>query len=210
MNADVTVREVMDREYVGVNESDDLVETVELMLREETDAALVLRGSEPVGVLSNRDVLALLVEGPPPDEATVGDAMTESVPTVDATTPLLDAADRMATRADRRVVVTEPASDEPLGVLTTQDLMESAAYRTDDQGPATGASADVEGAGTDLDRGAVEGDPGAAAARADQDARGTGANAGFQDQGICERCGTLTGDLAGINGQLLCADCRDI
>ncbi|MEF8774980.1 MAG: CBS domain-containing protein [Haloarculaceae archaeon] len=209
MNGDVTVREVMDREFVGVNESDDLVGTVELMLREQAEAALVLRGSEPIGLMSERDVLALLVDGPAPDEATVGDAMTESVPTVDATAPLPEAADRMATRADRRVVVTEPASVEPLGVLTTQDLLETAAYRTEDEGPTTGTAGDVGSPGADLDRGAGEADR-AVAARADQDGRGMEASAGFQDQGICERCETLTGELASINGQLLCADCRTI
>ena len=33
---------------------------------------------------------------------------------------------------------------------------------------------------------------------------------GFSDQGICERCGALTSELASFNGQLLCADCRDV
>ena len=34
--------------------------------------------------------------------------------------------------------------------------------------------------------------------------------AGFEEQSICEGCGTLTGDLVAFNGQLLCGDCRDI
>ena len=82
MNTEVSVREVMDREYVGATESDSLVDTVELLLREDAETAVVLRGSEPVGVLTERDVLAVLVDGPDPETATVGDALTESIPTV--------------------------------------------------------------------------------------------------------------------------------
>jgi len=53
MNRDVTVQEVMDREFVAASESDNALETVALMIREEAEPAVVLRGSEPVGVLSD-------------------------------------------------------------------------------------------------------------------------------------------------------------
>jgi hypothetical protein len=32
----------------------------------------------------------------------------------------------------------------------------------------------------------------------------------FDDQGICEVCGALTHDLSAFNGQLRCADCRNV
>jgi CBS domain-containing protein len=194
MNADVTVREVMDREYVGVSESDDLVDTVELMLRQDADTALVLRGQEPVGVLTDRDVLALVVEGPAPAAATVADAMTASIPTVDATVPLPDAADRMSAQSARRLVVTDPTGEEALGIITEHDLLASSTHGTGETTPAAEATVGIEAG------------PGSAMAAETE----TEAEDRFQDQGICERCGTLTGDLTGLNGQLLCADCRDI
>ena len=122
MNADVTVREVMDREYLGVSEPDDLVETVELLLREGVDTAVVLRGSEPVGVLTCRDVMALLVEGPDPHEASVGDGMTAHVPTVDPKLGLEEAANIMSTQDVRRLVVTRDAAEEPDGIITEHDV----------------------------------------------------------------------------------------
>jgi CBS domain-containing protein len=191
MKTEVPVREVMDREYVGANESDSLVETVELLLREEAETAVVLRGSEPVGVLTERDVLALLVEGPDPQTATVGDAMTESVPTVSPDTSLEAATDQMSTRSARRLVVTN--GGEPLGLITEHDLL---ATRTrsptaeHEQGETAGVDA---GAGTAL------------AAEAETEAEDN-----FEDQGICEVCGTFTRDLSSFNGQLLCDDCRDM
>jgi CBS domain-containing protein len=191
MNTEVSVREVMDREYVGVTESDDLVETVELLLREEADTAVVLRGTEPVGVLTERDVLAVIVEEPDPTEATVGDAMTESVPTVSPDTSLDAAADEMSTRADRRLVVT--SGGEPLGLITEHDLLTT---RTRDPM----AETDQPAAAT------VEASSGTALATESE----TGEEDNFEDQSICQGCGTFTRDLATFNGQLLCADCRDI
>jgi CBS domain-containing protein len=194
MNADVTVREVMDREYLGVSEPDDLVETVELLLREGVDTAVVLRGSEPVGVLTCRDVMALLVEGPDPHEASVGDGMTAHVPTVDPKLGLEEAANIMSTQDVRRLVVTRDAAEEPDGIITEHDVF---AVR------ARGPGRDLQAAETS---GTVAAGPGSSLA-ADVEHEGTG---DFEDQGICEACGTLTGDLASFNGQLLCADCRDM
>lgn len=188
MNTEVSVREMMDREYLGVSESDDLVETVEMLLREGAETAVVLRGSEPVGVLTERDILALLVEGPDPHAATVADAMTESIPTIGPDASLSAAADRMSTREARRLVVTD--GGEPLGVITEHDLLTSRALE-----PAEGVTEAPAEASTGT----------AMAIDAETEATDT-----FDDQGICEKCGTLTRDLAGFNGQLLCGDCRDM
>jgi CBS domain-containing protein len=187
MNADVPVRELMDREYVGVSESDSLVETVELLLRENAEVAVVQRGSECIGVLTERDVLRTLVEGPPPGEATVGDAMTESVPTVNPDETVAAATAELSAQSTGRLVVTN--GTEPLGVLTEQDVLTSRAYThaPEDPGEASAAAPAV----------------GAESAREP-------ATEGFEDQSICEGCGALASDLASFNGQLLCAECRDI
>jgi CBS domain-containing protein len=191
MNTEVSVREVMNREYVGASESDDLVQTVELLLREEADTAVVLRGSETVGVVTERDVLALLVEGPDPEDATVGDAMTESLPTIAPDETLEAAADIMSAQSARRLVVTN--GGEPLGVITEHDLL---AARTYDPSPGE----------DELAATAAESSAGTAIATESR----TEAEDSFDDQGICEVCGTLTSDLASFNGQLLCSDCRDM
>lgn len=195
MNEDVSVSDVMDREYVGVSESDSLVETAELLLREDTDTAVVLRGSEPVGVLTCRDVLGLLVDGPDPEEATVADAMTESVPTVSPEVGLSSAADKMSTESARRLVVTRGSGEEPVGILTEHDVLATHPFGRD-----RSVSPVEDGAET------VEAE---ARPIADVESNGTQAQ-GFQDQSICEGCSTLTSDLTSFNGQLLCGDCRDM
>lgn len=194
MNQDVTVREVIDDTYVGVSPSDGVRETVELLLRDGAPVAVVLEGSEAVGVCSDRDVLAMLVEGEDPGSATVDDAMTASVPTIPPDRTLAEARDRMATRSANWLVVT--AGGEPLGVLTEHDLLagstlggtETASVADETAGQAA-VVAETTAAGNDAET-------------AQQDS--------FDDQGICEICGALTHDLSAFNGQLRCADCRDV
>lgn len=197
MNADVPVRELMDREYVGVSQSDDLLETVELLLVEESEEAIVQRGSEHVGVLTQRDVLSLLVEGPPPEDATVGDAMTESVPTITPDRTLDHAADEMSTRATRRLVVTN--GSEPLGVITERDLLDSRAYHR------ASNEDEVTDAVTEQRATAAMETTGETASVTDVES-----SREYSDQSICEGCGRLSSDLASFNGQLLCPNCRDM
>jgi CBS domain-containing protein len=188
MNRDVTVQDVMDREYVGVSESDGLVETVELLLRNDVDTAVVQRGSELVGVLTHEDVLAVVVEGPDPEEAAVGDAMTESVPTVSPDAGLDAAATRMSSRESGRLVVTN--GSEPLGIVSERDLLATRTLEGPPQGPEESL---VASTGGETETESTEGEAG-----------------GFEDQSICEGCGTFASDLTVFNGQLLCPDCRAI
>jgi hypothetical protein len=138
--------------------------------------------------------MALVVEGPKPDSATVGDAMSNHVPTVDPDRGLGEAADAMSARDVHRLVVTRDPSAAPDGIITAYDVF------------AIGA-ADVE-----VSPDAAE--PSQPVAAGPGSARSTDADepatAEFDDQGICEACGTLTADLSPFNGQLLCADCRDM
>ena len=117
MEPDATVREVMNREYLGVSESDTVGETASMMLDDGAEVVVVVRGSEPVGIMTERDALAAVVEG-------------------------------------------------------SQDA-------------------------------AVAGHPGERAGEGS-------AEHAFEDQSICEACGSFARDLAQFNGQLLCGDCRDI
>jgi CBS domain-containing protein len=189
MNDEVTIREVMDREYVGVSESDDLLDTVEMMIREGTESVLVLRGSEPVGVVTERDVLAYLVTDGDPGDAVVSEAMTESIPTVAPELSLAAAADEMSAQSTKRLVVTD--QQEPVGIVTEHDLLKTATLSVDRNGGPVGDAA-------------VE--PELAAGSTGQRVE----SSGFEDQSICEACGAFSPDLTSLNGQLLCPDCRDV
>jgi CBS domain-containing protein len=196
MESDASVREVMDREFVGVSEGDDLEETAELMLEAGTDSAVVLRGSDPVGVVTERDALAAFVDAGA-DSPDVSEAMTDALPTVSPEMTIAEAAAELSAGPTQRVLVSD--GDEPLGVLTERDLLTASPFAH------TGgaAIAERERAVVGVTDGVGEPNPESADTR-----RTTGSR--FEDQSLCEACGSLSRELSPFNGQLLCPDCRDI
>ncbi|MFB6189113.1 MAG: CBS domain-containing protein [Halapricum sp.] len=183
MNGDVTVREAMTRDYVGVSESDSIVETAALLLDEDSDSAVVLRGQNPIGMVTARDLLSRLVEAG--DEGTVADCMSTEVPEVPPEQSIEAAVDKLFARSVAQLLVVD-SSGELLGILTQRDIV----------------------AATTLTPSEAAGDQVAEPARI-EDGETDGGEA-MSEQGICERCGALTADLVTFNGQSLCADCRDV
>ena len=199
MDGDVPVREVMDGEYVGVSESDTVRETAELLLSEGVESVVVLRGTEPVGLVTRGDALAAFVsrEG----DARVSEAMRPTVPTVSPNATLGEAADELAALDTGHLVVTD--GDEPVGVLTEHDLVAASPFAPG-HNPTTPQTATV-GRSDDPD---VE--YGEEVDDFVEEFEGATTERPFEDQSICEGCGSLARDLSTFNGQLLCADCRDI
>lgn len=191
MNADVSIRDVAARDFVGVTESDSVAGATRLMREDDASCAVVLRGSDPVGIVTERDVVDLVANGEDADETPVSDLMSDPVVTVDAAESLDVAADRMGSEGIRHLVVT--AEDGLFGVLAADDvLVARAAGPPDEAEPRTGEL--VENGGIEV-----------------VDDRGAGsADATYDPQSICEVCGSLAESLTERNGQLVCPDCREV
>lgn len=189
MRNGITVRDVMNREFVGVSESDQLDEAAELMTTEPAEAVVVLRGSKPIGSLSTETALAAMLDGDPRDQS-VGEAMEPPVPTVGPDTALSDATQQLTSRGTTHLVVVD--DDEVVGLLTDRDVL--AASETGELSavgsPATAGGGDQSTASEATET--VEGDEAVAQSV----------------HGICEGCGSLTPELSTVNGQLVCPDCR--
>ena len=188
MEGDVTVREIMTREFVGVSESDPVEGAVELLLEEGASVAVVLRGSDPVGMLTADDALALLTNEADPGETAVGDVMSGTVPRIGANAGITQAAGNMADSGVSCVLVTE---DDVVGIVTERDVVRATASLADRFTMETPR----------------EPEPGPADSSAETAAP---ADAEYSNQSVCEICGSLTPDLQNFNGQLVCVDCRDI
>jgi len=204
MDGDVPVREVMDGEYVGVSESDTVRETAELLLSEGVESVVVLRGSDPVGLVTRGDALSAFVSGE--GDARVAEAMRPTVPTVSPSATLGEAADELASLDTGHLVVSD--GSQPVGVLTERDLVAASPFAPgrESTGPVTATvgrsdDPDVE-YGEQIDDQYDEND--------EEFGGGRPPDRQFEDQSICEGCGSLARDLSTFNGQLLCADCRDI
>jgi CBS domain-containing protein len=181
---EVTVRDVMTREFVGVSESDSVGEVIDVLLSDGASGVVVLRGKEPVGMVTERDLLASLTS-PSGTDTPIADAMSVGCPTVPPDRGLADAAATLSSEEVSHLLVVE--REEPVGVLMTQDVIaaSASALSSVDRGRERDREFDRENR-TRHDR--------------DEDT--------YSTQSVCEACGSLMPGLQTVNGESVCADCR--
>lgn len=193
MYSSVAVHDIMARDFVGVSESDALGPAAALLLSEDVDALVVLRGTEPVGMMSTRDALSALLDGADHDETTVGDVMSEPAPTVQVDDDLATARNQLMTNAATHLLVMD--GGDLAGIVTDRDVLTASPPRPGDEET---FEHEAEAYGVDVfDRGE--------AAAAEENGETT-----YSTQSVCEVCGALTPELANLNGQLVCGDCREM
>ncbi len=181
---DLTVRDVMTREYVGVSESDTVADVARLLVEEGEAAAAVLHGQEPVGSVMARQLLGALLDDEDPATRRIDSIMTRPPQDVHPDESLAHAAAILADAETDHVFVT--GGNGLLGVLSENDLITAVtSILTTEPGQALDDDYDAGMGGTD------EPEP-------------------MSSQSVCEVCGTLKTDLENINGQLVCDDCRAV
>ena len=190
----------MHREFLGVSESDSLPEAAALLVDEETNCLVVVRGGEPVGRLESRDALDALLDATGvagaseaetgPADLTVGDAMGPPLPAVSPDDSLAAVEERLVAEGADRVVALDDGS--AVGVVTDGDALAAGA-------PRTGTGAD--GIGGEAAPGEPRADGAAlSAAAADSDAE-RGAAATMDPEATAERGAAGSGDgPAGTDG----------
>ncbi|UWG48330.1 CBS domain [Halanaeroarchaeum sp. HSR-CO] len=181
--AELTLRDVMTRDFVGVSESDTVHGAVTVMRKEGVQDAVVLRGREPVGTITAGDILDLLVEGKDTETTTVDEVMQRDVPTLGSDAALGDVATKMLSTNSDLILVAN--NDDVLGVITASELARYTWGRPDGPEAERAVEENVTNPNTTTEE-------------------------GYSNQSICEACGSLSRDLVNVNGQLLCPDCREM
>lgn len=206
MRTNTTASDVMHREFLGVSESDPLSDAARLMITEETDCLVVVRGGEPVGRLGSRDALEAVLAGDA-DRTTVGEVMNPPLPQVEPDAPLATIEERLVAEGTSHVVVT--TGGEAVGVVTEHDALAAGTTRNvvaHDSDASVTAESDPERA--------MESNPAINAGMdreidREMSAETTDAS-GSPTQGVCEVCGSLTASLTTTNGQVVCPDCQQV
>ncbi|MFB6295380.1 MAG: cyclic nucleotide-binding/CBS domain-containing protein, partial [Halobacteriales archaeon] len=121
MNGSLSVADVMRRDYVGVNEGDSVAGAAELIHQEGAGSALVLRGREPVGILTARDVVEVVASGADPADLSVENAMREPAVTVDRDADLAEAIGAIVDRGVRQLAVV--GEEGVVGIVSEHDIV---------------------------------------------------------------------------------------
>lgn len=206
MESELSVREVLTNDYVGVSESDTVLDTVTVMREERASCVLVVRGTDPIGIMTEWDVLELVADETDPAATTVEDVMTTPVISIAPDRSLTDAASVMGRQDIRNLVVEDTANGEVLGLVTQRDVIAAAgSFQAAVTPPRSNEPADT---------GTTSGEPAPESHLTATDALGSetqsNGNDEYTTQSICEACGSLADSLWESNGQLVCTDCRTV
>jgi CBS domain-containing protein len=94
------------------------------MVEKRIGSLIANRDGLPFGIVTERDLVDKIVAGAAdPSKVTVTEMMTAPLVTIDASSPLIDAARRMVEKQVKRLVVTE--HDKIIGIVSQTDLVQS-------------------------------------------------------------------------------------
>jgi signal-transduction protein with cAMP-binding, CBS, and nucleotidyltransferase domain len=115
------VRDVASSAVVVVGPEHSVGEAARMMDRHHVGSAVVTDAEQLAGILTERDVLKVVAQGADPEATKVADRMTRDVVSVGPDWDLFAAADEMAKRRIRHLVVFE--GGQLLGVLSVRDVL---------------------------------------------------------------------------------------
>jgi CBS domain-containing protein len=122
MVLDVPAGSIARRELVLVDEEAPVLEAARLMVEKNRGSVLATRSGEPIGIITERDILRKVVSKHLDAGSTkVKDVMTSPPTSVDYNKPLRDAIDLMVRKGLRRMLVTQ--NGRIMGIFTMRDIV---------------------------------------------------------------------------------------
>lgn len=128
MNDDVTLREIVRQEFVGVTESDTVAETLSLLADEREACAVVLRSGQAIGIAAPPD-LYHAVAAHDLETTPITAVMRDPPPTL-APGDHVEAASKLLVEADTpRILVTDDG--DVVGLIDARDVLAVKTARPD-------------------------------------------------------------------------------
>ncbi len=118
----VIVRDVMSKDVKVVRPDTLIKEVVATMNKFEIGSIVVIQGDRPVGIITERDILKRIVEPClAPEALRAREVMTSPPVTINATTSIDEAANIMARKKIKRILVMD--NGKLAGILTFTDIV---------------------------------------------------------------------------------------
>jgi CBS domain-containing protein len=181
MEVKMPVKEIMTRNVVTIDIKNDVQHLARKMLEYGVGSVIVTDKKQPVGIVTERDIVRKIVSGNlKPEDISIKELMTTPLITIPAAEDVTDAMHRMLKMEIRRLPVVEIG--KLVGIVTDMDLI--------------AASAEMGSIFSDLIKMHREKifsiEPPQKILR-----------------GICEECGDNVDDLSLVDGKLLCESCKE-
>jgi CBS domain-containing protein len=179
MSKEVIVKEAMKTNLAVINPNFSVIEAAKVMKKRNIGNVIVVEGDQPVGILTESDILKKVVaEGKNPEKTMVKDVMSTPIIVVDAYITLEEAMNTMGKCNVRRLPVIE--DNKLIGIITQREISRISPVLQE-----------ISREWYDITM------------------RDESHLKKQVFSGKCEDCGTLSSNLKNIDGRLLCDDCID-
>ncbi len=115
------VKDIMKREVIVVSPDVSVREASKIMSKYDIGSLIVVEDDNPVGILTERDILNLVAKDENLDETKVGKVMSRDIITIEADKKIDDAVDLMLKHKIKRLPVKE--GNKIVGIVTTSDII---------------------------------------------------------------------------------------
>jgi CBS domain-containing protein len=183
METDIPLREIMVQEVVEGDTNLNVMEAAKLMKKYDVDSIVVLNNGEPVGIVTQGDIIRELVsKDTTPSTVKLKNIMTTPLITASPNDRLSNIAKKMATEKIRKIPVIEDG--KLVGIVADVDILS--------------VSSEMNSILAELIEMNVE-----------REILGTGSEGEGIGQGICEKCGSFSNDLVMKDGLMMCETCKE-
>lgn len=123
MNISYAIENFMTREIVSVDQSSSVRQAIERMVEKNIGSVVITKGREKIGIMTERDVLKKLCFDPHCADKKVTEVMSSPLVTIEGKAMIGRAADLMAKKGIRRLLVT--IDGQIKGIITERDVMKA-------------------------------------------------------------------------------------
>ncbi len=123
-----TVKDLMTKDVVTIEADKTVVEAAALMSEKDIGDLVVMDGSTPVGIVTERDLVRRVLAERKPVSTKVSKIMTTPLKVIDPDAPIKEAARRMVNKKIRRLPVIK--NNKLVGILTAADFAKHLSKKT--------------------------------------------------------------------------------
>jgi CBS domain-containing protein len=128
------LRDVQTKHMLTVSPGDNLHHTARLMAERDVGSAVVIDAEKVAGIVTERDFLRAAGKGLDFDDTKVSEVMTTEVTAGEPGWDILTAVKTMTEGGFRHLLVVD-ADDDPVGIVSVRDLMQTMAAMAQDGRP---------------------------------------------------------------------------
>lgn len=115
------IKDMMNRNVQTIGPESTVQKAAELMMNNSIGSLIVVKDEKLAGIITERDVMKVIVDGRDPKETKIRDAMTSNVVFISPDKDVSDAAELMAKHKIKKLPVVE--GSRLVGIVTATDLM---------------------------------------------------------------------------------------